>query len=74
MRSTPNVGSESLFLLTSQLFDFTHSDPEQPWHTHSVFASFLDFFSAANCTLAGMHAFRSMDALLAMALMDDGEG
>ena len=74
MRSTPSVSSGSLFRLTPQLFDFTQSDPEKSWHTHSLLASFLNFFSAASCAIASMHAFLAMDGLLAMALMNKGEG
>ena len=74
MRSTPSIGSGSLFLLTPQLFDSTQSDPKKSWHTHSVLASFLNLFSAANCAIVCTPAFLSMDGLLAMALKNNGEG
>ena len=40
----------------------------------ALLALFLNFFSAADCAIACMHAFLSMDGLLAMPLMNNGEG
>ena len=75
VRSTPSVGSGSLFLLTPQLFDSTHLDPE----SRRIDTHCWPHFSISSRRQPAllhvcMHALLSMDGLLAMTLMKTGEG